>query len=99
MGRPRRLAYARITVTISANIILGVFLAIAGGAWLVSPHLWASRLPDDQDELWSLPRLNAMAWIPRFVRWASQTRAREVVVGIVGLVWGVGNIWLAFHLG
>jgi hypothetical protein len=76
--------------------VAAVFLT-GGALWLVAPRTYSRSLPDDESEVWSLPRLNGLALLLRWMRWTSRTRVRQVVWGASELAGGVYFVWLAFH--
>ena len=84
----------RFRIVYWLSVICAVVLVAAGGLWLFVPNLYLRGLPADDDEIWSLPRLNGLVAFYRFQRWISQSLLRQAAWGMVGVTLGC----LAFYL-
>jgi hypothetical protein len=79
------------------NLFAAAIALASGGLWLVAPRLYSRKLPSDESEMWSLPRLNGAALIARLIRWTSRTRIRQVAWGTYLMAFGLFFLWLAFQ--
>jgi hypothetical protein len=81
------------------NLFAAAIALASGGLWLVAPRLYSRKLPSDESEVWSLPRLNGTALIARLIRWTLRKRIRQMAWGAYEIAFGVFFLWLAFHSG
>jgi hypothetical protein len=94
-GRSRRTIQSDVVFWFT---LFAAIAALTGGAlWLVAPRLYSRKLPNDESELWSLPRLNGAALVMRVIRWTSRKRIRQVAWGAYEIAFGLCFLWLAVH--
>jgi hypothetical protein len=70
--------YDSADVLFWVDIFAGAVAFTDGVLWLVVPRVHSRKLPNDESEVWSLPRLNGTALMMRLIRWTLRKRIRQV---------------------
>jgi hypothetical protein len=79
------------------DIFAGAVAFTDGVLWLAAPRVHSRKLPNDDSEIWSLPRLNGGAMMARLIRWTLRKRIRQVAWGAYEIAFGLCFLWLAFQ--
>jgi hypothetical protein len=79
------------------DMFAGAVAFTDGVLWLMAPRVHSRKLPNEDSEVWSLPRLNGGALMARLIRWTLRKRIRQMAWGAYEIAFGVFFVWLAFQ--